>query len=176
MRSTRHLALPVYSVGALLVFLPLIDFVLSVFPIRVHEAQWRFGAEGLLSRALLTPILGLLIWFLLASFLEQRGVLRLIAGFCSLIDVILAVVIVSFSLDALQVRGQYPADAKVAFIFTAVMALVKHTSFFLASLAMGMASWRLAHRPRPTSERDRVTTPLLSHDIAGAKKTSRVSS
>jgi hypothetical protein len=175
MRSTKHLALPTYGVGALLVFLPLLDFVLSIFPIRLGDASWRFGAEGILSRALLTPVLGLLIWFLVASFLEHRLMLRLIVGICALIDLVLVVVVVSFILDSLQVRGQFTPEAKVAFMATAITALVKHGSFFLVSFALGAASWRRSRRLGPTKERERVGGPLLNRDATLSQKTASIS-
>jgi hypothetical protein len=146
MRSTKYLTLPAYFIGGLLIVLPTLDFVLSVAPFRVHAVAWRFGAGGIFTRALLTPFVGLLVWFVTAWFLEHRAMLRVIAVMCWAITAVLVVAAVTFVLDSLQMRAQVNPQATIAFAFTVVVALAKVAAFVLAALILGRSSWKSAGR------------------------------
>ena len=122
----RHIAVPAYSVAFLLVFLPLLDTTLSVFPPRFGEVAWRFGAAGLFSRALLTPLLGLLLAFAVGLMLEHRRVLRALSLFSAFVAVVIVGAIGLFLLDAAQMRSQVVEQAKTPFDVASLIAIGKY--------------------------------------------------
>jgi hypothetical protein len=146
MRSTRYLSRPSYFIGGLLIVLPTIDFVLSVSPMRLRTTSWRFGAEGILPRALLTPVLGLLMWFVTAWLLEQRVMLRIVAAISSLAAAVLTLIAISFALDSVQMKAQVAPAAATAFMFTVAITVVKDALFVLAGLILAHSSWKCARQ------------------------------
>ena len=162
MRSPRHLSQPAYLIGGLFVVLPMLDFALSVFPPRVHITSWRFGAEGILPRALLTPLLGLLIWFVTAWFLEHRIMLRIIAAISSVVAIALTLITISFALDAVQMKAQVNPTGITAYEVTVVTTLVKDAAFILTALVLAYSSWKAGRR----SSGAESTAALLIRDPA----------
>ena len=61
MNNYRSLAPGAYVVAFLLFFIPFFDASLSLAPWNLASSQWRFGAFGLLSNALMLPAAGTLI-------------------------------------------------------------------------------------------------------------------
>ena len=61
MNNYRQLAPGAYLVAFLLFFIPFFDASLSLAPWHLGSSQWRFGAFGLLSNALMLPAAGSLI-------------------------------------------------------------------------------------------------------------------
>src|SRR5687768_7635051 len=74
-----HLVGPGYAVGGLFILIPFLDNVISVWPFRLGEVAWRFGAVGLFSRSLLTPLLGLFLLLGLSILAEHRLFTRVVA-------------------------------------------------------------------------------------------------
>jgi hypothetical protein len=140
--KTKYLAVPGYSVAALLVLFPLLDSAISVFPPRFGEIAWRFGAAGLFSRALMTPILGLLLAFSLALLLEHSRVQRAISVFSALVGVVVIAVVGLFLLDAMQMRAQVRPEAKTAFDVASLVALGKYGIGTLVLAAFSVSGWR----------------------------------
>ena len=142
MHRKTLLALPGYSVAILLVSFPLLDTALSVWPVRAGEVAWRFGATGLFSRVLITPLLGLLVAFGVAALLEHRGVLRGISILSGLLGVAIVGGVVLFLLDALQMRPRVRPEVRTAFDMTTLVALAKYGLGVLALSAFGVAGWK----------------------------------
>jgi hypothetical protein len=142
MHRKRLLALPGYSVAFLLVLFPLLDMALSVWPVRAGELAWRFGATGLFSRVLITPLLGLLLAFAVAVLLEQRRVLRGISILSGLVGLAIVGGVILFLLDALQMRPRVRAEAKMAFDMTTVVALAKYGFGVLVLSAFAVTGWK----------------------------------
>jgi len=61
------LAGPLYAVAAMLLIVPLTDFVLSVPPAQFSSVQWRFATAGLFSGYTVQPILGLALAFVVTA-------------------------------------------------------------------------------------------------------------
>jgi hypothetical protein len=149
----KYLALPGYLIALSLVFFPLLDAVLSIWPPQPGQVAWRFGAVGLLSRAVMTPLLGLFIAYAVAFALEHRTVLRVI----SVVSLLAAIAIVGalglFGLDALQMRSQVVAQAKKAFDAASVTAVMKYLFGVVMLAAFAWGGWKGA---RSGVERRRV--------------------
>ena len=142
MTQTRYLGAPAYFMGLVLVLFPLAETVLVVLPIRAGEVGWRFGATGLLSRALMTPLLGILLMLAVALLLGHRRVLRVISVFCTVGALILAGLVVLFLLDALQMRVQVRPEAKTSFDLATLSSAFKHVVVVALLAVFARAGWK----------------------------------
>lgn len=143
-------------VAALLVVVPLVDYVLSVPPAQLSDVQWRFAAVGLLSNYTLTPILGLAMALVISAFLKQYSLQRwLVAAILSLAAILIALSL-GFVLDAAQVRASVPVDGRAAFSSAWKRALIKDV---LAAGALGYMGLR-ARKMIPARNRHRTPKPV----------------
>ena len=71
--SLRRLAPASYCTAALLVFLPMIDYLGSAWPFRPSAANWRYEVAGTISTHLVSPLLGLLLATSSASAQSARA-------------------------------------------------------------------------------------------------------
>jgi hypothetical protein len=155
--SYRYLAWPAYFVALLLIATPALDLLTNVWPVRMGNAEWRYGAVGLMSGFLLTPLLGLVIGLAAATALDHRRVVR-VAGVVSLISgVVLVAGTLSFALDVLQIRGTVTAEARSTFDLGAVKAALKNSSGVVAFGWLGAVSVKAGRR----SARRRSRVPLM---------------
>lgn len=155
------LAAPFYFFAALLVVLPLIDFVQNVGTFQPANVQWRFATVGLLSGFLLTPTIGIVAAMTIAAVRGQGRTQRAIAIGNVILAVLLLALMAGFVLDALQLRGSVPAVRRAEFRTAAIRAIVKYilTSLLLIVLAMRAFRIPLGRKDR-TSERKSV--PLVN--------------
>lgn len=168
MDTRRYLAVPAYLVASLLALFPLVDTALSILPLRVGEVSWRFGATGLVSRALMTPLLGVLLAFAVALLLEHRRVLRTISVLMGVAAAALVGAFLLFVLDFLQMRGQVNPQARVAFDVASLVALGKYALGLIVALAFAVAGWKASRRGRAAARRGH-TAPLRSALVGGAE-------
>jgi hypothetical protein len=135
----KSLAAPAYALALIMIVVPVVDTVLSVIPLHTGEVSWRYGAIGLMSRSLLTPIIGLVFALALSLALEHRRVQRAvgIAGIVSVI--VMLAMIVLFLLDSLQLSSRIPLAGKSAFMFAGTGALVKFVLFSVVLILIARA-------------------------------------
>lgn len=148
MAPQRQLAIPAYLVGFALICIPPIDATMQVLPFRLADPRWRFGAFGLMSNALMIPLTGLLIVFLVAALFEHRTFQKVLGALALLAALAIAGLFVVFALDALQVRPGVVAAAKLAFKVATVTASVKAMLGVLTLGAFGWAAFRAPKLPR----------------------------
>ncbi len=156
----EFLAGPLYWIALLLIATPLVDFVANAWPARGGEVAWRYGAVGLLSGYVLTPLLGLGLAGAIAVTLGHRPVTRILLFISLAAALVLLVASVDFSLDALQLRHNVPAPQRRNFDLGAAKALVKHGSVAVALVWLGVAMFR-ALRATRAGERGPVA-PLVT--------------
>jgi hypothetical protein len=142
----RRIALPAYLVAFLIFLFPLLDTAMSVWPPQPGEVAWRFGAAGFFSRALMTPLLGVLNAFAVSLYLERRTVLRALAIASGIAVVMIVGVMGMFMLDALEMRSKVALGMKFAFDVASVVALVKYGAGMLVALAFAVVGWRASKR------------------------------
>jgi len=121
-RQLRGLGWLLYSVALLFVAGPMLEVLASSYPFHPGTPTWRFGALGLLAQALPVPIFGILLAFVAATLLEQRGVQTTLSLLCGLGAAALLVVAVAFALDTLQLRRSVNRQALPNFEVTVVRA------------------------------------------------------
>lgn len=161
MSRERFPAGPAYAVAFLLVFFPLLDTALSVWPLKPGDVLWRFGAVGLLSRSLMTPILGLLVAFSVAYLREQPRVVRTLSVLSGVTAIAIVLATGVFILDALQMRVQVQPGARSGFDMATAAALVKYALGALVLMGFAVAAWRASGRVALDQRRERGTDRVL---------------
>lgn len=142
--SARPLAWCLHALGLLLVAAPLLDLAAGIGSLNPGAVPWRFGAAGLLSGALVLPILGMGMMLLAAVALEQPRLARLVGVKAGVLMLIIIGVMVMFALDALQVRSQVPQDAKRAFDLATIKALLTFGLEILVLATLSVNAFRAA--------------------------------
>lgn len=123
----------------MLIVVPLADAVAQLWPLSFTSLQWRFGALGLGSRALMTPLLGLLV-VLAASFVADHARAQLAVGVGAwLFAVASGFLTVVFALDAMHMSGLLDGDARAAVEISSAVALAKYLVFTVTSALLGRA-------------------------------------
>ena len=145
-RLNRALVTAGYAVAVLLVLVPLIETLITVWPVRPGDVAWRFGAAGLITRAMLTPLFGILLGTVLAVALAHRRILRSIALLCGLLALGLCVSSGLFALDTLELRATVRHDMKPGFDVAALQAFSKLLLFGVVASLFGLGGWS-ASRP-----------------------------
>lgn len=148
-----------YLMALYLVTVPLAETLIAVWPLQVGDAAWRYGATGLLSQALMTPLLGLLLAVGLAVYAEHRALSRALAVISGVCAVFIIVVIPLFLLDMLEMRGQVVDEATRAFDVATVFALLKMGATVLMGFAMALGARSAARVMRETTKP--TATPLI---------------
>jgi hypothetical protein len=168
MNRAHYIAAPAYFVASLLILFPLLDTVLSIWPLQMGEVSWRFGAVGLFSRAVMTPLLGLLLAFAVAVLLEHRLMTRAIAVVGGLTALAIAGVSILFVLDALQMRAQVRPEAKTAFDVASAVALGKYGLGFLLLGVFAVSGWKASGKMPKRAEskkKVKVAAPVVGEAV-----------
>ncbi|HRP06995.1 MAG TPA: hypothetical protein PLL69_00775 [Gemmatimonadales bacterium] len=120
----RNLLSAVYPILLVLAVNPIVQVLVSVSPYRMDDVSWRFGATGMLIAAAPAVALALALMLVLAALLDHRSAARWMGIFAILFAVVIAVAVISFGLDALQVRRMIREDAKPRFDSESLKALL----------------------------------------------------
>ena len=159
-QNLERAAAPVYFLAFLFLALPLMDYILNVWPLQVDKVNWRYGAFGLAGGFLLTPLLGLVMLMVTALWFEHRRAL-LMTGIVSAITALgLALLSVSFVLDSLQMRSGVPEGQTGIFDAGALKALVKDVTGILSAGWVALGSFRGRAGVGSTNRRG-ATAPLV---------------
>lgn len=125
MNSQRPLVPAAYLVGLLLIVIPLFDVTMSLYPFNPGSSQWRFGAFGLFSNALMLPAAGALVVAAVAGMFGHVRTQRVLQVVCWLVALLLVLCLAFFALDAVQARRQVRADMMLSYFVASGTALVK---------------------------------------------------
>lgn len=163
--SNRHLVLPTYGLSAALILFPLLDAGVSSLPLRPGEAVWRVAALESFTRALLFPLMGMMLTLTVAVLTQQwraASVISLIAGFALLM---LTAVIPVFILDQLRLRSaEVATPARVSDAAAAVAALKLAANWLLllwCLLSARHVARRLRrHKPAPVHKPMETARPV----------------
>jgi len=151
-----RLAWPVYVTAVTLIILPLIDLFANVWPLAPGEAAWRYGALGLFSGFLLTPLLGFLMLVLMTAYQGHVGALRT-GSWISLVGAAACLsCAVLFAFDVLQVRVSVPPEARGTFDIGAAKAEIKYLAVAVVLAWLWFGGRRAA---RSWDRRARATEP-----------------
>jgi hypothetical protein len=165
MTESRQIAVPAYLVSLALILIPLADVMTTLFPWRVMDARWRFGAVGLISNALLLPMAGLLIAYVAATILNHATTRRVL-GILGLLGALVGVVALGmFALDSLQTRASVAPAMRTSFMVATLAASIKTIVATITFVAIGIVALRGRKSDRLVKDRG---VPLISIETAPA--------
>jgi hypothetical protein len=125
MNNHRQLAIAAYLVAGMLIFIPLIDASLTLFPWNLGSSQWRFGAFGLYSNALMLPAAGALIAVATAAAFSHQRMLRVLVILQVIVAAVLLISVALFGLDAVQARKLIRPDMQLSYRVASATAAIK---------------------------------------------------
>ena len=170
METNKPLARAGYLLAALLFIVPLVDSTMQVWPLRLGDERWRFGAVGTLSNLLLVPMLGLLMAIAIATFADGRRVKRVVGAICGVLAVLLAILSVLFILDYFQVRTIVVPRMQHAMVVGSTTAVIKNI-LSIITLALltraGFAGPKAAVVRKVAPVTEPSSTPLIPLSGAG---------
>lgn len=140
-----------YLVAFLLIAIPMFDASMSVAPWHLGSAQWRFGAVGLLSNALMIPAAGALIAVVTAVLCNHVVTLRVLRVLTWIACATVVLSLALFVLDALQTRASIRPDMTMSYQVASLTAACK-----LLLGAITFALFARACRQNPDGTRARV--------------------
>ena len=155
MTNYRQLAPAGYVIAFLLFFIPFFDASLSLAPWNLGSSQWRFGAFGLMSNALMLPATGALIAVAAAVSAGHVRVLRVLSIIFWLAVAVLVLATALFALDALQSRRMIRPEMALSYYVASATAMGK--------LVLGLVSFALlarASRLDGSGTREANTAPI----------------
>jgi hypothetical protein len=141
MLQNRKIVFPAYLVAFAFGVIPLIDATMQAVPFRFGDARWRWGIFGLLSNAMMIPMIGLLIAFVVADMFEHRTFLRVLGVICAVVAVCALGGLGMFGLDALQLHKDVRPAAAMAFDVACLTATMKSLIGILTLAGFSIAAF-----------------------------------
>ncbi|MEO5817633.1 MAG: hypothetical protein ABIT20_20360 [Gemmatimonadaceae bacterium] len=172
----RRLRVPGYLFFGIAVILPILDLLVSVYPIRLGTVVWRFGAVGLLSSAIGAPLLVLFFIFALAMFLGDKRVVLTVGIVASLIALLLVAGAGSFALDALQMKRRVQEAAQQRFMMASMQAMLKLILEGVAAIVLAISAFRTVNKKTkalPSSSSTGKESRGSGSLVMGRKRSSR---
>ena len=145
---SAYAAVAAYSIAALLFLFPLLDALVAVVPMQPSEISWRYAAFVRFSRAMLPALLGVLLAFSFALYLEQQRVVRSIAIASGVWAIALIAATLFFIVTAADFRAGSLARDKTAFDVTTTISIIKYVAAGLVAIAFAAPAWNAARRIR----------------------------
>ncbi len=145
-RGGRRLLTVGYGIGVLLIALPLLDWVLTVWPLRPSTTVWRFGSVGLLSQALIQPIVGCALIAATAFGLAHRALLKVLAGLYLISVVFILGAVGIFALDSIEVRSLAQAQVQSQVEVTGLRVFVTYLAYAVLFGWLALGSWSVGKR------------------------------
>ena len=135
----RKISGALYLISALLVFIPLVDFVTSIVPYLPGSTKWRFASGALFAGFLLTPLLGVALAMIVAGLMNHRFVLRWI-GILSIVAAVgLVAACALLALDIIELRSTAEFGVKSAVVLSGVRAVFKNLVMSASLVVIGLA-------------------------------------
>ncbi len=161
--SERPLGWCLHGLGVLLIVAPLLDLVAGVAALNPDQMSvpWRFGVAGLLSGALVLPLLGFGLMLVATAILEQPGLSRLLGVKTAFLVIAVLAILVVFGLDALQLRAQIGMGARRAFDLASLKALLTYGFEAVVLAILSVNAFRIARAGSTRRADSRLRTPLV---------------
>jgi hypothetical protein len=169
--SARRLRVPGYLVMAAMTVVQVADVVIRAWPFRVHSPAWRLGAIGFAANAVGTPMLTFLVILAIAVAMGDRGVAYLVSSLSALSAALCLLATGVFALDALQMRGQAPANLSHQYDVASFWLVIRVLIAALVFMVIGVTSLRVAKGVRRETPRTGATgtgSPLVVGSRPGA--------
>ncbi len=144
----RHVRVPGYLFFGIAMLLPILDLLISVYPLRPGTVVWRFGAVGLLSSAIGAPLLVLFLVFVLAVLAGDRRVIIAVGVIAALIGLLLVAGTGSFALDALQMKRRVQEAAQQRFMMASMQAMLKMILEGFSAIVLAIYAFRTVNKTK----------------------------
>ena len=152
--------------AAVLVVLPLSDTLIGLVPPRPGNLQWRVGAVGLVSGAMIMPMLGIFLALAVAHLRDDVWTRRLLATGSGLLGLVFLLTMVLFLLDLLQIRPEIAPTNLRAYDLATVKGLVTLLGEGVMFVSMSICCFRYdraaAKRARELRRTQVATAPLAA--------------
>lgn len=166
--AASRLRLPAYLLLGFMALLPLFDFLISAWPIRAGEVAWRFGAFGQLSASAAAPLVAILLLYWIAYANADRKAMYFCAVLASIYAVLLIAAMVSFPLDAMQMRRRVAAAAQSKFSLMSATAVLRLAFYALGAVTLAVSLYRSARLIVPgSSVREDPASALVMRNLSG---------
>jgi hypothetical protein len=165
MNHLRRVAGPAYVLVGILIVLPALDLFQAIWPLRPGDVSWRLVSVGLLSRVMITPILGLLVAYAAALLLEQRRVLRTLAVIEGILALTLVAVLVLYGLDAIELRARL-ASANRNYDVGILFSFVRYGLAFVILAVLAVSQWRAAGAMNREGRREKAEPAALLFHVS----------
>lgn len=163
------LAAGAYSIAFLLMLVPTVELIATWGIPQPEVLRWRFGAAGLLSSALVTPIFGVFLAVAVGCFTQRRWVALLFSSVAGVVSLFLGVVLLAFVLDSLQLRQEVQPEMLAGYTVSTVKALLNLFIGMVVLAIISVSGFRASKLLKRTSvAENRVTgrSPLLGFSAA----------
>jgi hypothetical protein len=155
-----------YLLAAVLVALPLSDTIIGLVPPRPGDVQWRVGAVGLVSGAMMLPLIGIFLALIVAHVHADVWLRRLLAAGCGLMGASALVTMVVFALDLLQIRPEIAPTNLRAYDLATAKGLITLLGEGVMFLSLSIVSFRheraAARRTRELRRPQASSAPLAA--------------
>lgn len=148
MKSNGWLASAAYLLAAYLIVVPLAETALAVSPPGPGDPSWRFGALGLLSQALMTPLVGLVLAVGVALAHRHRAALVLTAALGVAAALAVVVELPTFLGDGARLRGVLEVADRTDSLLVVLAGGLKMVFALLISCAVAWGGWTAARSLR----------------------------
>ncbi len=165
MDKLKHLTTPLLLFAVLLIVVPAMELADAVWPVGLGNAEWRFGAVGLLSNTLLEPLLGSAIIIVVATLSDKRRILVNMSVINGLAALLLFVAIPLFMLDSIELRSRVPPEATLRFDVAASKAVFVHGLAVIVLAGLSFAGLKSSKRlDRHSKDRSKGESPKMVHE------------
>lgn len=152
----RKISGALYLTSALLIVLPMLDFITGIYPYLPVSSKWRFASSAVFTGSLLLPILGFALAMMVAALMQQRAVFRWVSFFALLLVLTLLAATALLALDLIELRATAESEVRTAVVVAGGRAVLKNL-IMAGSLAYFVLACRAAIG---TMEPPRGETPM----------------
>ena len=163
--TSRYFSAPAYMLAFLLAFIPMLDLLVTAWPIRLDNVRWRLAAAGQFGTGATTILLGLLVAYTVAWLRGHTRVQWLVGIVSGILGLVLMMVLGLVALDAVQLRGDVRPELARAFDLVTTQSLVKLLFAMIVATVMSVGTLRRAKADAAAGPRPRTDPTLL---IVGA--------
>ncbi len=140
----RTLLGALYPLIAVLIVNQLFDLAISITPMDFGAMTWKYGAAGFLIGSMPMVALGTMLALALNALLDHKLSARFLGLWAIVFAVIIGLAVLSFGLDALQVRRLVREDQKPGFDDATFKSIVIAALFVPAMLWTGWAALKFS--------------------------------
>lgn len=141
-----------YFVAALMLLMPPLDVILSLPRYAPGNADWRWGAIGVVSGAMLLPIMGVLLASMTAVASRHRWMNRLVIAGAVLMALVLFLAAGLFVLDGIQLRPRAAPEVLGRYDLAVVKTVIMQLTQVVALLLVARSGWRAGRSLQATAE------------------------